>query len=125
MLKPDELADIERDVAGMLARAPVTRGAAVDKQGRHGSRNAMASRPRRASCGPESPAREIIASAAELDANLLVMGAVSRSGLSHAHIGTTAEAVIDGVTCDVLVVKPRGFKSAVVRKGPKLPAGSK
>ena len=34
VLKPDELADIERDVADMLARAPVTRGAAVDKQGR-------------------------------------------------------------------------------------------
>jgi universal stress protein E len=70
------------------------------------------------------PAHEIVASAAELDADLLVMGAVSRSGFSHAHIGNTAEAVIDGVTCDVLVVKPRGFKSAVVRKGPKLPAAS-
>ena len=58
------------------------------------------------------PAHEIVASAAELDADLLVMGAVSRSGLSHAHIGNTAEAVIDGVTCDVLIVKPRGFKSA-------------
>jgi universal stress protein E len=66
------------------------------------------------------PAHEIVASAADQGADLLVMGAVSRSGLSH--IGNTAEAVIDGVTCDVLIVKPRGFKSAVVRKGPKLPA---
>jgi universal stress protein E len=71
------------------------------------------------------PAREIVASATEQGADLLVMGAVSRSGLGHTHIGNTAEAVIDGVTCDVLVVKPRGFKSAVVRKGPKLPAASK
>ncbi|HEY6598887.1 MAG TPA: universal stress protein [Pseudomonadales bacterium] len=70
-----------------------------------------------------NPADEIVASVAELDADLLVMGAVSRSGLGHAHIGHTAEAVIDAVTCDVLVVKPRGFKSAVARKGPKLPDG--
>ena len=47
------------------------------------------------------------------------MGAVSRGGLGH--IGTTAEAVIDAVTCDVLIVKPRQFKTAVSRKGPKLP----
>jgi ectoine hydroxylase-related dioxygenase (phytanoyl-CoA dioxygenase family) len=34
VLEADELADIERDVADMLARAPVTRGAKVDRQGR-------------------------------------------------------------------------------------------
>ena len=69
-----------------------------------------------------TPADELVASAAELKADLLVMGAVSRSGLGHTHIGSTAEAVIDDVTCDVLVVKPRLFKTAVTRKGPKLPA---
>jgi universal stress protein E len=67
-----------------------------------------------------TPAEVLVASAAELKADLLVMGAVSRSGLGHSHIGTTAEAVIDDVTCDVLIVKPRGFKSTVSRKGPKL-----
>jgi len=45
---------------------------------------------------------------------------VSRSGGSHAHIGGTAEAVIDAVDCDVLVVKPRGFKTSVGRKSPRL-----
>jgi nucleotide-binding universal stress UspA family protein len=70
------------------------------------------------------PADVLIACAAELKASLLVMGAVSRSGLSHFHIGNTAEAVIDGVTCDVLVVKPRQFKTAVPRKRPKLLAES-
>jgi universal stress protein E len=70
-------------------------------------------------------AHEIVTGAAELDADLLVLGAVSRSNLWHTHIGNTAEAVIDGVTCDVLVVKPRGFKSAVGRKGPMLPPASK
>ncbi len=68
-----------------------------------------------------TPADVLVASAAELKADLLVMGAVSRSGLGHSHIGSTAEAVIDDVTCDVLIVKPRGFKSAVSRKGAKLP----
>jgi len=71
------------------------------------------------------PADVLMDGAAELDADLLVMGAVSRSGLGHSHIGNTAEAVIDGVTCDVLIVKPRGFKTAVARKGPKLPAASR
>jgi len=67
------------------------------------------------------PAEVLISSAAECNADLLVMGAVSRSGLSHVHIGSTAEAVIDGVACDVLIVKPRQFKTTVPRKGPKLP----
>jgi universal stress protein E len=68
------------------------------------------------------PADVLIASAAQLNADLLVMGAVSRSGLSLSHIGNTAEAVIDAVASDVLVVKPRQFKTAVSRKQPKLPS---
>ncbi len=67
-----------------------------------------------------TPEDELVETAAELKADLLVMGAVSRSGLGHSHIGSTAEAVIDNVTCDVLIVKPRQFKTAVPRKGPKL-----
>jgi universal stress protein E len=68
------------------------------------------------------PAEVIRAVAAELKPDLLVMGAVSRSGLSHFHIGNTAEAVIDDVPCDLLIVKPRGFKSAVPRQAAALPA---
>ena len=66
------------------------------------------------------PAQAIAGTAKEMKADLLVMGAVSRSGLSHVHIGNTAEAVIDDVNCDVLIVKPRGFKSTVPRKAPRL-----
>lgn len=44
---------------------------------------------------------------------LVVMGAVSRSALKRFFIGNTAERVLDKLDCDVLVVKPRGFKSAV------------
>jgi len=51
---------------------------------------------------------------------LLVMGAVSRSGLGRLFIGNTAERVIDAVGCDVLIVKPRGFRTPVSRR-PHLP----
>ena len=46
-------------------------------------------------------------------AALVVMGAVSRQGLKRVFIGNTAERVIDKLDCDVLIVKPRGFKSPV------------
>src|SRR5580704_4781525 len=46
-------------------------------------------------------------------ASLVVMGAVSRSALARLLIGNTAERVLDKLSCDVLIVKPRGFTSAV------------
>lgn len=42
--------------------------------------------------------------------DLLVMGAVSRSIDTRPVIGNTAERVIDRVHCDLLVIKPAGFK---------------
>jgi universal stress protein E len=39
------------------------------------------------------------------------MGAVSRSRLERLLIGNTAEHVLDELDCDVLIVKPPGFKS--------------
>jgi universal stress protein E len=53
-------------------------------------------------------------------ADLLVMGAVSRSLLARPVIGSTAERVIDHVDCDVFVVKPAGFKSRVRRAAVKV-----
>jgi universal stress protein E len=49
-------------------------------------------------------------------ADLVVMGAVSRSALTRLFIGNTAEKVLDRLSCDVLVVKPRGFKSKVASR---------
>jgi universal stress protein E len=49
-------------------------------------------------------------------AGLVVMGAVSRSGLARLFVGSTAERVLDKLDCDVLVVKPRAFKSKVERR---------
>jgi len=43
-------------------------------------------------------------------ADVLVMGAVSRSRLEEAFIGSTAERVLDRIPCDVLVVKPPDFR---------------
>ena len=49
-------------------------------------------------------------------ARIAVMGAVSRSGLRRVFIGSTAEHALDRLSCDVLVVKPRGVKSGVARR---------
>jgi len=59
---------------------------------------------------------EIPAVAEEIGAGVVVMGAVSRSGLKRLFIGSTAERVIDHLTCDVLVIKPQGFKTPVPRR---------
>ena len=42
----------------------------------------------------------------QIKADIVVMGAVSRSGLARAFIGSTAERVLDHLPCDLLVVKP-------------------
>lgn len=44
---------------------------------------------------------------------LVVMGAISRSGLKRLVIGNIAEQVLDALPCDVLVMKPANFKSPV------------
>lgn len=59
------------------------------------------------------PAIAIPALARSTHASLVVMGAVSRSGLGRVFIGNTAERVLDALPCDVLVLKPRGAKMRV------------
>jgi universal stress protein E len=61
-----------------------------------------------------NPAVEIPRAAQQLRAGIVVMGAVSRSGLKRVFIGNTAERILDALTCDVLVVKPANFVSEVV-----------
>jgi len=51
--------------------------------------------------------------AREMRAQIVVMGAMSRSGLKRVFIGNTAERVLHDLPCDVLVVKPPRFKSRV------------
>lgn len=49
----------------------------------------------------------------ELQADLVVMGTVARTGIAGLLIGNTAEAVLEQLQCSVLAVKPSGFVSPV------------
>ena len=42
----------------------------------------------------------------EIDAAVVVMGAISRSAIDRVFVGSTAERLLDELVCDVLVVKP-------------------
>lgn len=59
------------------------------------------------------PAFAIPHVARKLGADVVVMGAVSRSGLKRVFIGNTAERILDALPCDVLVVKPGHFPRKV------------
>ena len=52
-------------------------------------------------------------------ANILIMGAVSRSALDHFLVGSTAERLLDRVAQDVLILKPQGFKGKVKKAMPE------
>jgi universal stress protein E len=61
----------------------------------------------------EHPSDAIPRIARKIHGDIVVMGAVSRSGLKRLLIGNTAERVVDDLACDVLVVKPREFTTRV------------
>ena len=55
----------------------------------------------------EGPARELIPRVAhEFEAALTVLGTVARQGVAGALLGNTAEAVLDRLDGDLLVLKP-------------------
>jgi universal stress protein E len=64
----------------------------------------------------EDPVLGIPRLAREKHASVVVMGAVSRSGLQRVFIGNTAELVLPALPCDVLVLKPKHFRSRVAGK---------
>jgi universal stress protein E len=59
------------------------------------------------------PATVVVEAARELDAAIVVMGAVARSRLKRAFIGSTAERALEDIPCDIVVLKPEGFESPV------------
>jgi universal stress protein E len=69
---------------------------------------------------------ELALAVRRLRARIVVMGAVSRSGLRRLLIGGTAERVLDRLRCDALIVKPRGFKTTVplTARDPRPPRAS-
>ncbi|MHA7834123.1 MAG: universal stress protein [Algiphilus sp.] len=63
---------------------------------------------------PMGPAhKEIPAVVERVNADLVVMGTVARTGIAGLFIGNTAESVIDRLRCAVLAIKPRGFVTPV------------
>jgi nucleotide-binding universal stress UspA family protein len=59
------------------------------------------------------PRKEVPALARNLEADLLVMGTVARTGVPGYLIGNTAEAILTQAECSVLAVKPEGFVTTV------------
>lgn len=55
---------------------------------------------------------------AERDTNLVIMGSTSKSRIAQVFIGGTAEAVLDEIDCDVLVLKPSTFVTPVSEQAP-------
>jgi universal stress protein E len=70
---------------------------------------------RRAHLVDGNPAIEIPRLANELHADIVVMGALSRSGLERVFIGNTAERILGTLGCDVLVVKPGKLVAQIAR----------
>lgn len=90
-------ADIEAEHAAALNRLAAAEGIA----------------PARVDLRSGLAASEIPAAARAMQAHLAVMGAVSRSRLQQAFLGSTAERALERLHCDVLVVKPARFESPV------------
>jgi universal stress protein E len=61
----------------------------------------------------DDPVHALPQAARKVRADVVVMGAVSRSGIQRLFIGNTAEQVLQELNCDVLVVKPARFASKV------------
>jgi universal stress protein E len=59
------------------------------------------------------PAAVLPRAAGELRADIVAMGAISRSGLKRVFIGSTAEDVLEQLPCDALIVKPPDFSAAL------------
>ncbi|EMI56059.1 universal stress protein [Rhodopirellula sallentina] len=53
----------------------------------------------------------------EVEADLMVMGTVCRTGIAGVLIGNTAETVLSDINCSLLALKPDGFQSPVQRSG--------
>ncbi len=58
---------------------------------------------------PAAPIEYLPRIATDCAADIVVMGAISRSGLKRALIGSTAERVLETMPCDVLIIKPTDF----------------
>lgn len=69
-----------------------------------------------------TPWKEIGRTAQHLNADLIVIGTVGRSGIKGLLLGNTAERVLDTCDCSILTVKPDGFVSPIEPASKPLPA---
>lgn len=72
--------------------------------------------PARVSFVEGRPETALPAYCRETGADVVVMGAIARNPFGRIFIGSTAERVLDQLPCDLLVVKPPGFRSPVPRE---------
>jgi universal stress protein E len=72
------------------------------------------------------PIEAIAETARRTRSAIVVMGALSRSGLSRLLIGNTAERILDELLCDILVIKPSSFRTpmALKQRGARLRVAS-
>lgn len=61
------------------------------------------------------PVNAIAEAAQRSGSAIVVLGAISRSGIKRLLIGNTAERILDQLACDVVVVKPGKFRNRVPR----------
>nr|WP_298722001.1 universal stress protein [uncultured Steroidobacter sp.] len=59
------------------------------------------------------PSQMLPLAAQRLNADVIVMGAIARSGLKRIFVGSTAEDVLEKLPCDALIVKPPQFAEHV------------
>ncbi len=57
--------------------------------------------------------KEVPRLAKQIDADLLVMGTVARTGVPGFIMGNTAESILNQIECSVMAIKPEGFVSPV------------
>jgi universal stress protein E len=62
------------------------------------------------------PTDAVMEVAKETGTQIVALGSISRSGVDRLLFGNTAEALIDRLECDVLVVKPPEFRHKVARQ---------
>jgi universal stress protein E len=62
------------------------------------------------------PIDAIEQTARQTHSNIVVMGAVARTGLKRFFFGNTAEVLLDSLNCDMLIVKPAEFAPRVQKK---------
>lgn len=64
-----------------------------------------------------SARKEIPELAKRIEADLVVMGTVARTGIPGFIMGNTAETILNQIDCSILAIKPPGFESPVTLEG--------